>query len=832
MMVEQGDCRWWAHRASPPRSQGPTRKVCHQACYGVGAQHIPRIPWLSPQVKRISSSCSPSIFLSTKSYIRAVWLIGKVIRDERCVWPEWPWRATDTLSTQLSPSDIEWLEAWLPSRCCDACESEVSFLQYTSGSTGHPKGVMVGTRNLLANIQAMKQGSDQTAAALPGDNICMVSWLPQYHDMGLIGGCLSSAVLGWRSDLMSPHTFLAKPGAWLQAISRLSQTHRAISVAPNFGYALTLRRVPATLLPSLDFRHWILAMNGAEPIRPATLRDFTVRFAPCGFDPGVWACLYGLAETCLYACGRSENVICLTVPRSRLGIGDIAMPLATSGGDSDRPLSDDWIECPGVHIRPANETGQTVRIAHPDTGAVLCEGQVGEVRLAGESVALGYWQLEDLSAATFRESLRFEEAVHPTIQDQVQSEVSATGLTAELTDVGHCKIASMEHHLAQETLAATTARGDADSRPYLRTGDLGFVWDGRLFLVGRIKDVICLKGRTLHAHDVECLAEQACPQLRPGCCAAFPLLASDGSESLGVMAELRPQAEAQTGFEAIVTEINRALVAEGIRASAISLLRPRSILKTTSGKLRRRDCRAAHEQIAAWLRRVQQEGKVIQDRPRGENEAVKHIPMDAVLHFWSELPVPADAPKTTVGAANLAMSGSPSAASLASTRNASHNELPSGGTSPDASPKYAREKELLSSEASPSMVPSDLAPPPTHHPDGRPFSEIEILAAKSRALFERVVICRFRRSFHESQLHASDAGAMRVITPSIPCGTNRASAASASFPSGAIGTSWTNATADSAGKEGLLRGWLPGGSLTDWVKLAVMVAVITAIALK
>ena len=153
----------------------------------------------------------------------------------------------------------------------------------------------------------------------PGSRIAMVSWLPQYHDFGLIAGSLSTAMQGYRSDLLSPFTFIKHPMSWLLAISRLQHSHLVISPSPNFGFALCTRRAKPHHIARLQLSHWKAAFNGAEPIRTRTLADFDAKFAPCGWHPSSWACLYGLAETCVYGCGVAEPPVVLEVPRSRLG---------------------------------------------------------------------------------------------------------------------------------------------------------------------------------------------------------------------------------------------------------------------------------------------------------------------------------------------------------------------------------------------------------------------------------------------------------------------------------------------------------------------------------
>ena len=523
------------------------------------------------KLARIAQSCEPVLFLSTKMYLRAQWLCSMAVRDAECRWPaEWKWQATDgAAATPVAARDEAWLAAWLVSRCGPADPGEVAFLQYTSGSTGHPKGVMVGTRNLLANIDAIAQmrlcHAEMGSVGVERVGVC--SWLPQYHDMGLIGGCLAAAVRGWRADLTSPFTFLQRPLVWLQMFTRLKETHLVWCTAPNFGYALCVRRIKGDALSKLSLSHWLIAMNGAEPIRAQTVQDFSARFAACGFDPRAWAPVFGLAENCLYCCGRAEETVILRVDRARLGVGDRPMP--QSG-----PVETSVLEACGHYILPESVTKQSVRIVHNETCEELADGTVGEIWVCGPSVAGGYWQLEDLSNDTFRARVK-----------------------------------------------STTDPTDA---PHLRSGDLGFIWERRLYIVGRIKDVLTIKGRTLHAHDIEVCAERGSSMLRPGCCAALPITAEGGEDTLVLMSEIRPEAptggaELDEALRSVISEVSES---EGVRPSAIVLLKARSILKTTSGKLRRREMRQAYAQL------------VLGERPAEKWQWL--IPESAVVHVWRD----------------------------------------------------------------------------------------------------------------------------------------------------------------------------------------------------
>ena len=527
------------------------------------------------KLSRIAQSCEPVLFLSTKMYLRAQWLCSMAVRDAECRWPaDWKWQATDgAAATPVAARDEEWLAAWLVGRCAPAEPSEIAFLQYTSGSTGHPKGVMVGTRNLLANIDAIAQTRlcHAKMSSVGVERVAVCSWLPQYHDMGLIGGCLTAAVRGWRADLTSPFTFLQRPAVWLQMMTRLKETHLLMQPAPNFGYALCVRRIKDDALSKLSLSHWHIAMNGAEPIRAQTIQDFSARFAACGFDPRAWAPVFGLAENCLYCCGRAEETVILRVDRARLGVGDRPMP--QSG-----PVEASVLEACGHYILPQAATKQAVRIVHNETCEELPDGTVGEIWVCGPSVACGYWQLEDLSNETFRARIK-----------------------------------------------STTSPTDA---PHLRSGDLGFIWERRLYVIGRIKDVLTIKGRTLHAHDIEVCAERGSDILRPGCCAAVPITADGGEDSLVIMAEVRPEAptapeELDEALRGAVGEISES---EGVRPSAIVLLKARSILKTTSGKLRRREMRQAYAQL------------VLGETPAEKSQWL--IPRSALVHVWRDFSRP------------------------------------------------------------------------------------------------------------------------------------------------------------------------------------------------
>jgi acyl-CoA synthetase (AMP-forming)/AMP-acid ligase II len=387
---------------------------------------------------------------------------------------------------------------------------DVAFLQYTSGSTSTPKGVIVTHRNIAANAALFSEAYGMT------EDSTVVSWLPLYHDMGLVGCVLAAVHTGYPSVLMSPLAFARRPVRWLRAIT----TYRATtSVAPDFAYALCARRIREDERTGLDLRTWQTAINGAEPVRADSLDAFATAFHSVGFDRRAFAPSFGLAETTLYVTGGHapyreprRTPICIEVDqRTLVGCGRV--------GDGDR-----------------------VVIADPDTHTRCRDGIVGEIWVTGESVARGYWNRDDETRAVF-------------------------GI-----------------HLA----------GAAESgRRYLRTGDLGFIRDGELFISGRAKDVIVVRGLCHYPQDIERTAERAHPFLGLGACAAFPI-EQGGEEQVGLAIEVARRGENDPPWQSIRSAIRMAINEHHeLAVAAIWLVRPGTLPKTSSGKIQRRACRDA-----------------------------------------------------------------------------------------------------------------------------------------------------------------------------------------------------------------------------------------------
>lgn len=370
-------------------------------------------------------------------------------------------------------------------------EDTVAFIQYTSGSTGSPRGVVVTHANLMHNLRGQQELWQQ------GPDAHIVSWLPVFHDMGLIAGLLYAVFVGADATVMPPEAFVQRPLRWLEAISAFGGT---FGCAPDFGYALCVRAAADADVSGLDLSTWEVAVNGAEPVRAGTLERFAARFAPAGFRREALSPGYGLAESTLAVA---------TVPLGRT-------PRITGHG----------VSC--GQVLP----GTRVVVVSPRTGLPVASGETGEIWVNSPSNASGYW------------------------------------------------------NRPAETKEFFEARLDGDDAPYLRTGDLGILEDGELYVTGRIKDLIIVGGRNHYPQDIEQTVERASPLVRPGCVAAFT---THDDERLVIVAEVRDGADAA----AQVPVIRGAVAADhGLDAAAVVLIAPRTLPKTTSGKLRRGECRA------------------------------------------------------------------------------------------------------------------------------------------------------------------------------------------------------------------------------------------------
>ncbi|NJL29202.1 MAG: fatty acyl-AMP ligase [Thermoanaerobaculia bacterium] len=449
----------------------------------------------------------------------------------------------------------------------------LAFLQYTSGSTNFPKGVMVSHGNILHNAAMIRAASGHQPGWVG------VSWLPLHHDMGLIGVVLQQTFSGMHSVLMPPLYFLQSPIRWLRAIDRY-RSHTC--GGPNFAFELCLRRVTPEQCEGFDLSCWRAAFNGAEPIRAETLERFAEKFAPFGFELRNFFSCYGLAEATLLVSGCATGAPPVIKAFDREALGrDTIVPVEASAASTAPPdVAHQVLEHQeGRHVerRPGDrEVGnqqpgdrqpgdrqpgeserveseaqgrvqrlagsgtlwldQQVLIVDPSTLERCSPDRVGEIWIAGGSVGQGYWGLPEQSAETFG---------------------------ARLAD-------------------------DGEAGPFLRTGDLGFFFDGELFITGRLKDLIILAGLNYYPQDIEKTVEACHPNVRPEGCAAFSV-DKDGEERLVVVAEVR----SSDGREETVAAIRRAInESHELRAWAVELIRTGTLPKTTSGKVQRRLCKS------------------------------------------------------------------------------------------------------------------------------------------------------------------------------------------------------------------------------------------------
>ncbi|MFT0182929.1 amino acid adenylation domain-containing protein [Pseudomonas benzopyrenica] len=478
---------------------GPEYVAAFFGCLYAGVIAVPAYPpeSLRPQhlarLHGILANCEPRLVLTQGSL--------QATLQQACGQGA---KAPVVLATDELPLPADW-------QPCLPAPEQVAFLQYTSGSTATPKGVEVTHGNLAANEAAIRQGF-----GIGSDDV-IVSWLPLYHDMGLIGGLLQAIYSGIPCVLMSPLHFLQRPLRWLQAVARYGGT---VSGGPDFAYRLCAERLRDSAVAGLDLSRWRVAFSGAEPIRPDTLDLFAERFAPAGFDPAAFMACYGLAEATLYVSGG--------LPGGGIGrrsFDRAALAAGRGAAGTDLQLAACGYACPGQHLL----------LVDADSGALTDSGQVGEIWTSGPSVARGYWRNPVATAETFVER---------------------------------------------------------EGRRWLRTGDLGVLQDGELFVTGRLKDLLILRGQNLYPQDIELTVEMAAPALRKGRVAAFAVSDASGTPGIGIAAEIARNRLRDLDTAALVATIRQAVTeVHGEAPQRVALLEPGGMPKTSSGKLQRSACR-------------------------------------------------------------------------------------------------------------------------------------------------------------------------------------------------------------------------------------------------
>ncbi|MBA0658098.1 hypothetical protein Goklo_010334 [Gossypium klotzschianum] len=469
------------------------------------------------KIENISKSCGAVAILSTIVYHSAVraGLVKQMISltgkkgKSSANWPNLTWLHTD--------SWIKNFKKVIPDATVNPSEphpDDLCFLQFTSGSTGDAKGVMITHGGLIHNVKLMRKRYKSTSKTV------LISWLPQYHDMGLIGGLFTAMVSGGSAVLFSPMTFIRNPLLWLQTISKYKATH---SAGPNFAFELVVRRLESDKDKAwnYDLSSLMFLMVAAEPVRQRTLKRFIELTYPFGLSQEVMAPGYGLAENCVFvSCAFGEG----------------------------NPILVDWQGRVCCGYTDLDNQDVDIRIVDPETGVELEEGgKEGEIWISSPSSGIGYWGRQEHSHQTFRNELK-----------------------------------------------------NHSGRKYTRTGDLGRIVDGKLFITGRIKDLIIVAGRNIYSADVEKTVESSSEVIRPGCCAVIGVPEDVLSEKgipvpdvadhvgLVVIAEVR---DGKPVKKEVIEQIKTRVAEEhGVSVAAIKLIKPKTISKTTSGKIKRFEC--------------------------------------------------------------------------------------------------------------------------------------------------------------------------------------------------------------------------------------------------
>jgi acyl-CoA synthetase (AMP-forming)/AMP-acid ligase II len=449
----------------------------------------------------IVASCTPR-FVVTNARVRS----ARPDIVERFSGPQMQWFAVDQAEQSYEPQH----GMAVPS------PDDIAFLQYTSGSTSDPKGVMVTHGNLIENLEMIRLTLGNTGRST------YASWVPLYHDMGLILNVLQSLYLGSLCVLLAPVTFIQRPLSWLRAIH---QYRAEVTAAPNFAFDLCVQRFRADQMQNVDLSSWKLAVNAAEPVRADTIERFTATFGAYGFDPHAMRPLYGMAEATLLISSRrrGSRPVIRPISLDAFRRNQIAAPAGPE--DTHRVVG-----C-GENI-----VGQRIAIVDPQTQRRLPPDCIGEAWVSGPHICKGYWQNTDATSATFQARIE----------------------------------------------------GDGDNEPWLRTGDLGFMdAAGELFITGRSKDMIIVRGMNYYPQDIENTVYDSHPVLRRHCGAAFSVL-TDSGEKVVLVQEVERAHRRALDIEEIVACIREAVANEHeIALDTIVLIRPGAIPKTTSGKIQR-----------------------------------------------------------------------------------------------------------------------------------------------------------------------------------------------------------------------------------------------------
>ncbi|NEQ52085.1 MAG: fatty acyl-AMP ligase [Leptolyngbya sp. SIO3F4] len=457
-----------------------------------------------PRLREIVKDATASLVLSTGRII-------ELIRDSGLEFPEFDsMRWIDTTQVDESLAD-QWQDPQID-------KDVLAYLQYTSGSTSTPKGVMLSHYNLIHHSAYLQRACSYSAEG------ATVTWMPYFHDYGLVEGLIQPMYSGTPCYIMAPLAFVKRPLRWLQAIGKYGATH---SQAPNFAYDLCVRRIRASQKEGLDLSGWKSAGNAAEPINPRVMREFYEAFKDCGFAWETFSPAYGLAEATLLASSTPVGVAPMIMPLDAVSLEQGQVKLA----DVDSGTVRETVGCGELVCETR------VVIVNPDTSEQCGPDAIGEVWIADPGVAHGYWQREEAT---------------------------------------------------RETFAAYVKGGDG---PFLRTGDLGFLRDGQLYITGRIKDLIIIRGTNHYPQDIEWTVQNVSPMLRPDYGACFSII-DEGEEQLVVVQEVERSQQKELDVAEMMAEIRQAISeAHELQVYAIALVKSGNVLKTSSGKIQRRACR-------------------------------------------------------------------------------------------------------------------------------------------------------------------------------------------------------------------------------------------------
>ena len=458
-----------------------------------------------PRLQAIAKDAQATIVLTTSEII-------SIVAEARFAIPEFQkmhWLTTEDIAIELAQN-------W---RNPDVKDNDLAYLQYTSGSTSTPKGVMISHKNIMFHCANLQEACGYTPDS------ATVTWMPYFHDYGLVEGLIVPLYNGTPCYVMSPFSFLRRPFNWLQTISRYKATH---SQAPNFAYDQCVRRITAEQRAQLDLSCWQAAGNAAEPINPKVLKNFLQVFENSGFRPEAFCPAYGLAEATLLASFSPQTEAPVVIHLRPSALEENQIVEASNSQEVVRQVS-------GCGRIVCNTK---VAIVNPETLAKCSPDEVGEIWVSGSSVAKGYWQRPEDTKLTFQ---------------------------AYIADIGE--------------------------GPFLRTGDLGFIKDDQLFVTGRLKDVIIIRGTNHYPQDIEWTVQDSHSALRAENGAAFGVEVN-GEERLVIAQEIERNSQQHINVDRVFEDIRKKVFDQHeIQAHAVLLIKPGTLPKTSSGKIQRSACR-------------------------------------------------------------------------------------------------------------------------------------------------------------------------------------------------------------------------------------------------